>query len=66
MIRHFRATLRRSLLPVTEIAEPQKQKLPAVFDASLPVLIEEEGPGVQERSLEFFAAQIRNPNTRKA
>jgi site-specific recombinase XerD len=30
------------------------------------VLIEEEGADVQERFLEFFAAQIRNPNTRKA
>jgi site-specific recombinase XerD len=48
------------------MTETQEQKLPAVFDASLPILIEEEGPDVQERFLEFFAAQIRNENTRKA
>jgi site-specific recombinase XerD len=51
---------------VSELTEPREQNLPAVFDASLPILIEEEGPDVQERFLEFFAAQIRNPNTRKA
>jgi site-specific recombinase XerD len=51
---------------VFELTETREQNLPAVFDASLPVLIEEEGADVQERFLEFFAAQIRNPNTRKA
>jgi site-specific recombinase XerD len=51
---------------VSELTETREQKLPAVFDASLPVLIEEEGADVQERFLEFFAAQIRNPNTRRA
>jgi site-specific recombinase XerD len=51
---------------MTDLAKTKEEKLPAVFDASLPVLIEEERPRVQERFLEFFAAQIRNPNTRKA
>jgi len=51
---------------VAQLTEPPNQNLPAVFDATLPVLIEEEGPDVQERFLEFFAAQIRNPNTRNA
>jgi hypothetical protein len=51
---------------VSQLTETREQKLPAVFGASLPVLIEEEGADVQERFLEFFAAQIRNPNTRRA
>jgi len=51
---------------VSELTKAQERKLPAVFEATLPVLVEEEAPDVQERFLEFFAAQIRNPNTRKA
>jgi len=47
-------------------SEASSFKLPAVFEANLPPLISEAGAEVQERFLEFFAAQIRNENTRRA
>jgi site-specific recombinase XerD len=51
---------------MTEIAETQNEKLPAVFEAKLPPLVRKAEPEVQERFLKFFAAQIRNENTRRA
>lgn len=39
-------------------------KLPAW--PSLPVVITTPGPAAPERFLEFFAANVRNPNTRRA
>jgi site-specific recombinase XerD len=51
---------------MTELAQPKKEKLPAVFEARLPLLVADAGADVQERFLEFFAAQIRNENTRAA
>jgi site-specific recombinase XerD len=51
---------------MTDITETRKEKASAVFEAKLPPLIGEADPEVQERFLEFFAAQIRNENTRKA
>jgi site-specific recombinase XerD len=38
----------------------------AAADATLPVILPAEDEAVRERFLEFFAAQIRNPNTRRA
>ena len=51
---------------MTDLPQARKEKLPAVFEASLPPLIETAGADVQERFLEFFAAQMRNKNTRAA
>lgn len=55
---------------MTEITETQgesqNEKVPAVFEANLPPLIAEADPEVQERFLEFFVAQIRSENTRRA
>jgi site-specific recombinase XerD len=51
---------------MTEIAKKKEEKLPAVFEARLPPLIDDAGADLQERFLEFFAAQIRNKNTRAA
>jgi site-specific recombinase XerD len=48
------------------LSKDNPSRLPAVFEANLPPLIDETDPDVQERFLEFFAAQIRNENTRKA
>lgn len=42
------------------------QKLLEAFEADLPPLISDEDPYVQEHFLEFFLAEIRNENTRKA
>jgi site-specific recombinase XerD len=55
-----------SNLPSNQDTKPRGEKLPAVFEARLPPLIDEAKPDVQERFLEFFAAQIRNENTRRA
>jgi site-specific recombinase XerD len=41
-------------------------RLPDTFEADLPPLISKEDPEAQERFLEFFLAEIRNENTRKA
>ncbi len=41
-------------------------ELLGVFEADLPPLIREEDPSAQERFLEFFLAEIRNENTRRA
>jgi site-specific recombinase XerD len=55
---------------VAELTESQgenlEEKQPIVFEAALPAVIEDAGAATAERFLEFFAAQIRNPNTRKA
>lgn len=40
--------------------------LPSVLGTSLPAVIVAAGAGAQRRFVEFFAAQIRNPNTRAA
>jgi len=49
-----------------EVPENSSSRLPAVFESRLPPLIDEADPEAQERFLEFFAAQIRNENTRQA
>ncbi|MCS4139508.1 site-specific recombinase XerD [Salinibacter ruber] len=41
-------------------------RLPGAFEADLPPLISGAEPETQERFLEFFLAEIRNENTRKA
>jgi site-specific recombinase XerD len=51
---------------VTDLTSTNEGEPPAAFEASLPTLIETTGRDVQERFLEFFAAQIRNKNTRAA
>ena len=38
----------------------------STHDALIPSLIHQDGPRTSKRFLEFFAAQIRNPNTRTA
>lgn len=49
-----------------EVPENSSSRLPAVFKSRLPPLVAEADPEAQERFLEFFAAQIRNENTRSA
>lgn len=51
---------------MSNLSVTTEQKLPAVFESALPAVIEDAGAAAAERFLEFFAAQIRNPNTRKA
>ncbi len=46
-----------------DIANPM-EIIPA--PATLPAIITNSGPAAPERFLEFFAANIRNPNTRRA
>ena len=53
----------RDLLPPTPLAVSPVSPL---FSASLPALVERGGARAAKRFLEFFAARIRNPNTRMA
>ena len=48
------------------VSEDNSSRIPAVFESRLPSLIAEADSEVQKRFLEFFAAQIRNKNTRRA
>jgi Phage integrase, N-terminal SAM-like domain len=51
----------------TEIIVVRGQKPPLSFDAgALPALVDAAGEGARIRFLEFFAANIRNPHTRRA
>jgi len=65
--------------PVTDALQPNVEgdkpgtsvsndpgRLPGVFDADLPPLIGKEDPETKERFVEFFLAEIRNDNTRRA
>lgn len=45
---------------------PRRPGTPAAAGLALPPLIHAAGPKASRRFLEFFAAQIRNPNTRAA
>lgn len=49
-----------------DVLRRDASQLPDTFEADLPPLISEEDPEAQERFLEFFLAEIRNKNTRKA
>lgn len=51
---------------MTDLTTTTEEKLPTAFEAFLPALIETPSADVQERFLEFFAAQLRNKNTRAA
>lgn len=53
---------------ITELALPSSARLLPADTISLPVpaSIAQAGPSAAERFLEFFAANIRNPNTRLA
>ena len=44
----------------------EKRGAPALFQAPVPAIVVHDGPRTVKRFLEFFAAQIRNPNTRAA
>ena len=45
---------------------PQSQGLSVLAGQSVPALVAQAGPKAGKRFLEFFTAQIRNPNTREA
>ena len=45
---------------------PRGTRTPVKAGVALPALIQAAGPKASRRFLEFFAAQIRNPNTRAA
>jgi site-specific recombinase XerD len=51
---------------MTNSLQERKKDLPAVFEADVPAVIDEAGPEAKKRFLEFFLAQIRNENTRRA
>lgn len=44
----------------------EKTESPALFQAPVPIIVLDDGPRTTKRFLEFFAAQIRNANTRVA
>ena len=44
----------------------EKRGASALFQAPVPAIVVHDGPRTVKRFLEFFAAQIRNPNTRAA
>lgn len=59
--------------PGVENSEPRPtslnqdpDQLPDVFEADLPPLVDETSPKTKERFVEFFLAEIRNDNTRRA
>lgn len=49
-----------------ELVPVDHSSLPAEVVASLPSQIQQAGPKAEEKYVEFFTAQIRNPNTRIA
>jgi hypothetical protein len=53
---------------MNELMPPARASLPALPYGELvvPLLVAQEGERAAKRYLEFFAANIRNPNTRRA
>lgn len=56
----------KQLLPGTTVTAISATGVTGASTAILPALIREAGPDAEERFFEFFTAQIRNPNTRRA
>ena len=50
----------------SQLVVVEKRGASALFQAPVPAIVVHDGPRTVKRFLEFFAAQIRNPNTRAA